>query len=261
MNFLNDNTSLVSISKKTMITNQGVFKFSDLIQVDKKMHITRIGIIELIRKDPQVTNIVFIEDLNHFAFRAECMNDIIRFKEGIDRVGIKAYFVDRPSQDDFPDVECDLYIDSNITFLFIVLGLIVDAHVMIETLNTSVNYTGVRDSHNKQRVLARSFDDMIDKEIEKRNIKLDNSELMHNVWYQLYANNTHVKNEYPPVCLSNNNFNTNKSIRVVVKFNGLGNSSAMNFARFDFDNKKWLIEGLSNDNPRVQVEAWIHLLH
>lgn len=78
--------------------------------------------------------------MNTYKLRAECLNDFLKFK---DRSLV--YNVSITQQNiRLPDIEVSFSSEQDLSKLKNILTKMIDAHVMLETIELEVNYTGVR---------------------------------------------------------------------------------------------------------------------
>jgi hypothetical protein len=73
-------------------------------------------------------------ELATFSFRAECDGDAIQFLATAEALGHKVQGTVHPDDDGLPDVEVEVRTDATLEQLQDVLRSMVDAHVMLQTL-------------------------------------------------------------------------------------------------------------------------------
>lgn len=82
-----------------------------------------------------------------YGFRAECVSDIIEFQINLRTNKLhkfNGWNFNYTMDINFPDIDCELEIDLEIDKVRKIMGLQLDSHVMIESIDYYDNYTGER---------------------------------------------------------------------------------------------------------------------
>ena len=78
--------------------------------------------------------------MNTYKLRAECLNDFLKFK---DRSLVQNISIIQQNKK-LPDIEVSFSSEQELSQLKNILKNMIDSHVMLETIELEINYTGVR---------------------------------------------------------------------------------------------------------------------